>query len=915
MVFDFLETQFKRLAPGIQQRSAEGKPWYQYEAHDVLKELRTTPAGLLDEDVTLRQTEHGSNTLPERRGRSLLAMVAAQFVSPLVGILILAAVISYFANHLVDMYVIVAVIVINTLIGFTQEYRAEQSMSALKKVVRTYAKVYRNKKLHRVPATELVPGDIVELIAGDRVPADLRLISAQNVAVEQAALTGESAPQAKVNERIGEDRSVPDQDNMAWMGTIIVRGKALGVVTTIGLATQIGTIAEEIQTAKRPLTPFQREVRLLSRQVLLIAGLLAGFIFALGLMRGGELFEMFLFTLAALVSLIPEGLPAVISIVLAVGVYRMSKHRAIVRNLPSAETMGSVSIICTDKTGTITKGEMMVQHIVTANHEVTVSGEGFIPQGLFTENDMRLDPARVEELARILEAGTLAVDAELEEHNGAYSIIGDPTEGALIVAAQKAGLLRSSFFERTRDTISYPFDSRVRYGGNYLAFSDSTEGVVYITGAFEEVVAASTQLFTKEGVRPLQEEDIVLFNEQNRAYSKRGLRVVATAYKVGHERPASAEEAAKELIFVGLFAMIDPPRENVRIAIGRAHEAGVRVMMVTGDFADTAWEISRQVGLITDEDSVVLLGSEIEAMGEDALRQRLKTTQVVARVTPRSKLRIVQALQHEGEIVAMTGDGVNDAPALRQADIGVAMGKTGTDVAQEAAQVILTDDDFSSIVDAMEEGRVILRNIRQTTTYLITTNVGEALIVITALLLRLPLPLLPVQILFLNLVTDGFSTSALGLEKNHHDTLKARDHVRNNRILTRGVIPYLLVVGLFMTLGTIPVFLYYLPEGIEKARTMAFVVMALFQLWNVLNMRSFRQSLFRLGIFSNIFIVGAIFLSLVAQVAAMYTPIGQGLFRVVPISLGEWLFAAGLTSSLFFFVEGWKWVKRRRVSF
>lgn len=917
-MFDFIQDQIKRLFFSWQQKPKTAEAWYQYTVEETLKELKSRKIGLAEQDVRRRRRLFGPNVLPEEKGQSLILLFLKQLVSPLVGILILAALISFFTGHLLDAYVIAGVIIINSFIGFGQEFRAGKSLASLKKIVRTYAKVYRSRTLHRVLATRLVSGDIVEVIAGDRIPADIRLMQAHNFAVDQAALTGESVPQNKQTEAFEGTIPIMEQENMAWMGTVAVRGKAVGIVVATGTNTQIGLIAHHIQKARRPLTVFQREIRRLSLQLLVITGLLSGLIFVLGLMRKMELLEIFLFTLSALVSLIPEGLPAVISIVLAVGVYRMARHKAIVRNLAAAETMGSATIICTDKTGTITRGEMMVQHIYTRNTMLEVTGEGFEPRGDFFLNQERVNPEGFEEIWALLHASTMGVDAELEKKNSRkdgkkdYIIIGDPTEGALVVAAEKAGIVRSPIMQSVEESIAYPFDSKFRWGGAFLKFpaESSYKSGIYIAGASEEVLAASTHIFSNGRARKINREDKKYFVGLNKEYSGRGLRIIAVAARYTDEPPKSHDLAMRNLTFLGACAMIDPPREGVAEAIAKAQAAGVRVMMITGDHVDTGWEIARQVGLIRSVNNAPLLGESIENMSDIELREQLRDVDVVARVTPSSKLRIVEALQADGHIVAMTGDGVNDAPALRQADIGIAMGKTGSDVAQDAAQVVLTDDDFSSIIAAMEEGRVILRNIRQTTTFLISTNVGEALIIIAALLFGLPLPLLPVQILFLNLVTDGFSDVALGMEGNHHDTLTSSEDTKSTRILSRAVLPYIFITGFLMVVGTLPLFVAYLPGGIEKARTIAFVLMAFFQLWNVLNLRSFKQSIFSLGIFSNPYVIGAIAISIGMQLAVLYTEIGRKLFSVEALGWLEWGMVLLVTSSIFIVIEVWKFMRR-----
>lgn len=906
---EFLRRQWDSLRKDL--RSVTISRWYTLSAEEALRQSHTQREGLSSQQAVKRLVQYGQNVLPDSGGSSVVVMLARQLISPLVGVLVVAGVISFYAGHPVDTLVIAVVVCVNTLIGFTQEYRAERSIQALRFMVRSWAKVYRDGRLHRVDASTLVPGDIIELVSGDRVPADARLLSAYNFATQEAALTGESEPQGKIATQL-EDVvvSVADQDNMVFMGTIAVRGKALAVVVSTGIRTELGAIASQMKETKRPRTQFQKAIGRLSAQVLILSACLSLLIFLVGYTRGYETVELFIFTLAALVSIIPEGLPAVLSVVLAIGVYRMSRRAAIVRHLPAAETMGSVSVICTDKTGTLTRGEMMVQYLITRSGVTEVTGEGFYPKGTFLRDGARTTPDA--DAAQLLRVGALAPDAELEKVGRAYTVIGDPTEGALVIAAEKGGLLRQDLLDLAGDVISYPFDSRTRYGGTFVpAGADMPGGTLYIAGAPEDVLRLSVAVFEDGVRRPMSSQDRRYFEQMYSEYSSRGLRVIAGAYRMVDATPAGAEGAAQQLTFAGLFAMIDPPRRGVKTAIADAHGNGVRVLMITGDHAQTAWEIARQIGLLRPNHSEVLLGEEIERMGEEQLRARLHDVDVIARVTPTAKLRVVRALQAEGEIVAMTGDGVNDAPALEAADIGIAMGITGTDVAKESAQMILTDDNFSSIVRAMEEGRVILRNIRQTSAYLLTTNIGEGLILLCALALHLPLPLLPVQILFLNLVTDGTSDVALATEGNHHDTMRGGRPDKRSAILTREMIPFLLCIAAFMTVGSLAVFVHYLPEGIEKARAMTFITMAFFQLWNVLNMRSFTSSVFTLGLFSNPAVIASLVLSVVLQLAMVYSELGQRLFSVVPLSAAEWGIALAVSSSVFIAIEAWKFACRR----
>ena len=907
---------FKSLFPWVAraQSVAMRRKWFAQDTEQVLQEVQTQRHGLSSSEAQKRQQQFGFNVLPQKKDVSVFILFLKQLVNPLVGILIVAGVISWYVGHTVDTVVIIIVIAINTVIGLTQELRARSSVNALKKLVHTYAKVYRDGKLTRINAQYLVVGDIVDVVLGDRIPADMRVISSQNFATQEAILTGESEPKTKINDALTKQECVvADQDNMAFMGTSAVRGKARGVVVATGVGSEIGAIASALEESEHPPTDFQKTLGTLSIKILVFSLAMSSLIFGIGVLQGRELADMFLLTLASLVSLIPEGLPAVVSIVLAVGVYRMSKRKAIIKNLPSAETIGSVSVICTDKTGTLTRGEMMVQMLISRNNTVSVTGNGFIPTGEFFANGEKIIPPTNGEIDTLLKSGVLAVDSEIEYKEDAYSIIGDPTEGAVVVAGEKAGIKRAELLEQADDVMTYPFDSRVRYGGNCITRNNRV--FFYVAGAPEEILEKSTQVYDGQYHREINEHDKTYFQTQYSNASKKGLRIIGLGFREitdGETHNLQAEN----LVFLGLCVMVDSPREGVKQSIQTAQQAGVRVIMVTGDHIDTAWEIGKQIGLTHEQDNEstrskqVLSEAEISHLDAAQLRERLQDAVIIGRVTPKSKLRIVKALQENNEIVAMTGDGVNDAPALQQADIGISMGITGTDAAKQASQMILADDNFASIVNAMEEGRVILRNMRQTIAFLITTSLGEGLIVLMGLVLNLPLILLPLQILFLNLVTGGTNDIALAMEGNHHDTLRDKNMVKNNRIITRDFIPYSIIVAGLMTIGALAVFLYYQDQSIEKARTMAFATLVFFQLWNVFNMRSLRLSLFKLGVFSNKYVIGSLIASVVLMVLIIQSSFGQTLFSIEALSLVEWLIATAIGFSVFVAGELWKLVRQ-----
>ncbi len=870
--------------------STKKTPWYSLGIDTVYEMLDTKKEGLSEYEVLKRLEKLGQNKFEIIKEKSSIILFLQQFLSPLVLILIIAGIISWFVGNILDTIIISIIIFINSIIGFTQEWRAERSVSVLKKLVKSFAKVRRENILHKVDSVDIVVGDIVEVVVGDIVPADIRLIEDHNCSAKESILTGESEIQIKNSKIIQEvDALVGDRKNMIFMGTFIAKGKAVGVVVSTGIDTEIGSISEDLQTIKTPKTKFQKAINRLGVQLLVSSCFVGFIIFTIGLFRGIELGEMFIFTLASIISLIPEGLPASVSVVLAVGVYRMSKHDVIVRQLSSAETSGSISVICTDKTGTLTKGEMMVQKIVTLNRDIDVTGSGFTPKGVFSEGGKEINPTFIGEVDQLLKSAVLAVDASLEKkEDDSYDIIGDPTEGSILVLGEKAGIYRSNLLDELEEHIIYPFDSQLRYGANYIRNKSDKSGFLYVAGSPEKILQRSRYVYEKGNIVKVKNENKEYFKEKIEELSSKGLRLVGISFRVVKNKPTVAELSINNLVFVGICAMIDAPREDVSEAITKAKESGVRIIMVTGDYPKTGFEIAKQVG-IANEKSKFITGKEVEEMNDEELSEVIDDVDVIARVTPRSKLRVVQLLQSKGAIVAMTGDGVNDAPALQQADIGIAMGITGTDVAREASRMILMKDNFSSIVNAMEEGRIILRNIRHTVAFLVSTGLSEGIVILTVLLLDKPLVWLPIQILFLNLVTGGVTDVSLAMEGKHKNTMNNKGFLNNTDILIRDMVPYGIIVITIMSSLALASFLYYLPEGIDKARTIALVMMSFCQFWNVLNTRSFSLSIFSIGLFSNKYIIYALILSIGIVIGLVHTQFGNSVFSLTPLSINEWI--------------------------
>lgn len=901
----------------IKKKSLSNLPHSQ-TVEEILQTLSSNINGLSEKEAKTRLEKFGVNEIPEKKARHPILIFLKQFHSILIYILIIAAVISSLSGDLIDVYIITGVILINAVMGFVQERKADQSIQALKKMIVPHAKVYRKGELLQIAARELVPGDIVLLEEGDKVPADARLLEIKIFRTVEASLTGESLPVEKDIKVLSERTALADCKNMVWMGTFVARGQAKAVVTATGINTAFGKIAQDIEKIKRVKGHFKEKTDKLAKQIGIIAIVGASVTFIIGFfIRGFEFLEIFRFTLASLVSGIPEGLPAVLVIVLSIGAYRMAKKNAIIRTLPSTETLGVVTVIMTDKTGTLTENTMNVEKIILPNEtEITVSGKGWIPSGSFFQEEKIIHPSGNPSLAKLLEIAAISSDAELLREKDRYEIIGDPTEAALTVLAEKAGIKKEKILEKVKEIDELPFSQDLRCEASLLIFPEkSKKKEVYVVGAPEAILNHSAYVLENNKCKKItqkQREDISAQVEQ---LTKKTMRVLALAYKeVPQHIDGLSENLVSRLVFVGMVGMKDPPRPEAKAAIVKAKKAGIRIIMTTGDHKGTAVAIAKEVGLIDKKTKSrypeAFTGQELSDLSEKEFGDTVKNVSVFARLTPNMKLRIAETLQKQGHVVAMTGDGVNDAPALKKADIGIAMGIVGTDVSRESSEIVLADDNFASIVSAIEEGRIVFKNTRQASSFLVTTSFAEDITIISTLLLGLPLPLLPAQILWLNLVTDGVSDVALAAEPGHGDVLEEAPRKAKEGILSKEIIPFLLLMTCIMVILTLTIFNIYLPQGIEKARTGAFVVMAFTQLFNVLNMRSLRKSLFKIGFFTNRYIVVSLLVSIALLVMVIYTPFFQSIFQFVSLSSVELLTIFLLSSMVFWFGELYKFIKK-----
>jgi len=880
---------------------------------ETLVRFHVEAEGLTDAEVTKRREKHGPNVIPEAGKRHWSFLLLKQFKSLLILILAIAAFISWLTDHMVDMWVIIGIIIINALIGFVQEFRAEKAVEALRNMLAPSAKVRRAGKLHTVPASELVPGDIIVLEEGDQIPADARLLEGKDLRCIEAALTGESVPVGKRTDPLPKETGMADRKNMLWKSTHVAGGSAVAVVTATGLHTQIGRIAGSLTDIKEVKSHFRAKTDKLARQMAIIAILSASALFAMGyFFHSMEVDELLLVSIAALVSAIPEGLPAVLTIVLAVGAHRMAARKAIIREFTATETLGAVSVILTDKTGTLTQNVLTVERVASPDGpERGVTGSGWSPIGNVMEGEEVLEEEELSDMDPLLRVAALCNNAQVQhdEAKDSYVLVGDPTEGALMVLARKAdGSERHKGWERKDDL---PFNSDLKLRATLVQREGKRQ--LLVVGAPEKVLALCEKSWNGREAVPMDDALRARVQQRIEDWSGKAYRVIALAFRDAEEE-AIDKERITGLTMAGLTGMIDPPREDVPAAVEACHGAGIRVIMATGDHINTAVAIGRAIGIIRKDvkpgATLALNEQQLEKLDEAEFDRAVREVDVFARLTPAMKLRIAERLQHMGELVAMTGDGVNDAPALKQADVGIAMGIMGTDVARGSAQVVLADDNFTSIVHAVEEGRIVFTNARQTSFYLLTTNFAEITTLLSTVAMGLPIPLTATQILWLNLVTDGLCDKALAVEQGHGDVLGQKPLKRGENILTGEVVPFVLMTAVLMAVMAIIAFKFFLPQGVEKARTAAFVVMAFSQLFNAYNLRSLKRSIFRIGIFSNKWFNWAIGASVIIQVSIIEIPFLQDLFHFKTLDFLEFLVLALAGSLILVAGEVYKYMRQ-----
>jgi Ca2+-transporting ATPase len=897
--------------PGGTELRSKIPAWHAMQTEEVLAVLGSRDGGLEPAEVARRQQQFGPNVLVEGTKEPAWRVLLAQFRGLLVLILVLAALASIGLGKYVEASAILVIVVLAGILGFIQEHQAGKAIEALKRMAAPVATLLRAGREVVVPSTELVPGDIVVLKAGDRIPADLRICLVASLKLDEAALTGESLPVEKTAERLESgDLPLGDRVNMAYMGTSVVYGRGTGLVVGTGMSTEFGRIAEGLSSAGREQTPLQKNLDELGKRLGVVAIVLAVVMSLFEILHGAPLAEIFVWGVALAVAVIPEALPAVVTITLALGVRRMVTRRALIRKLPAVETLGATSVICSDKTGTLTQDEMTVRQVLVGGKLFAVEGAGYGPDGEFRLAGERIDPAADPDLRRFLMYGVLCNDATLVAQDGVWDVQGDPTEGALLVAAAKAGFQKDALQSAHPRVHEIPFSSDTkrmttvnRVGGGFVAISK---------GAPEVILASCATMLRGSEEVPLTSELRDELSEQAHRMADAALRVLALGSTAAHDDVREAEALERGLTFLGFAGMMDPPRPEAREAIRVCRGAGITPIMITGDHKVTAVAVARELGIL--EDGRALAGVELDRMSEEEFERSVETTRVYARISPSHKLKIVDALMRRGEIVAMTGDGVNDAPALKRANIGVAMGITGTEVSKEASDMVLTDDNFASIVAAVEEGRSIFENIRKYLVYLLSGNMGTVLGMLLVLAMSLPVPLTAVQILFINFLMDGVIAIALGVEPPERGIMRHPPRDVKSGILGVAEVIYIGGVGFWIALVNSLYFLWEQSRGapVQESMTMFFVALLAARMVNSLNSRSLTDSVFSMSLFGNRVLLGALAIVALAVVAVVYLPPLQVVFKTYPLDAAEWLLVGGLAVSVLAYGEIHKAIRRSR---
>ena len=875
--------------------------WSQITIDEVVKIQNTSlEQGLNHSEIKKRQEVY-KNSLEAPKTFNPIVVFLNQFTDTMVLVLLGATVLSGLIGAMEDAITIMAIVTINAVLGFIQEYRAEKSLEAIKKLSTPYALVLRNSKKIMVPTQDLVPGDMVFLETGDKIPADIRLAESHSMEIDEAILTGESAPVSKDADKIlRAEVPLAEKINMAFMGTAVTKGRGIGIVVATGMETIMGEIAHIIKNTEVGMTPLQIKLDQLGKILIVVCMAVCFIVAVLGIYRGEAIMTMLMAGISLAVAAIPEGLPAIVTVVLALGIQRMAKRNAIIRKLPAVETLGCTTIICSDKTGTLTQNKMTVKRIATLDRTVFITGDGYDLKGRFIVNDQPIQPLNDEAVSMMVETAFYCNNSTFNKNGKKVETFGDPTEIALLVMAKKAGLIND--LARIREI---PFDSARKK--MTVVIKENDQAIVLVKGALEEIIKNCNRVMKKGKISKLGMTEIETLTCLQDEWGRQALRILGFAYK----KIALKEliklpdcELENNLILVGMAGLIDPPRPGVEDAIRECLGAGIIPMMITGDHPVTAIAIAREIGLTSSRQ--VIVGPQIDNLTDEKLYQQGLESRVFARVSPQHKNRIVKVLQSKNHIVAMTGDGVNDAPAVKAADIGIAMGITGTEVTKEASSMVLADDDFSTIIKAVHEGRAIYDNIRKFLRYLLGCNIGEILVMLLASLMGMPLPLLPIQILWVNLVTDGLPAMALGLEPAEPFIMQRKPRPKNENIFARGLGFIVFGRGVYIGVITLMAFalgvLYCRFNGIDNlylARTMALTTLVFAQLFYVFECRSEKYSPFELGFFTNRFLIVAVLVSIAMQLSVLYLPVMQDIFKTTPLDAWQWLIIIAFSGSKF----------------
>lgn len=886
--------------------------WHSKTAEQVFQLLSTSNKGLADSEIASRTARYGTNRLTPAKKQHPVVRFLLQFNNILIYVLLAAAAVTALLDHWIDAWVILGVVIINALIGFIQEGKAEKALDAIKNLLSPQAMVRRNGRTSTVPSEQLVPGDIVILQSGDKVPADMRLFSARNLRIDESLLTGESLPVEKNSEVVKSDAPLAERTNMTFSGTLVTYGKGEGIVTGTGDRTEIGRISSMLGKVETLETPLLRRIDEFARTLTVAIVLLSALLFGFGVfVRGYSLTEMFNAAVGLAVAAIPEGLPAIMTIALAIGVQAMARRKAIIRRLPAVETLGSVSVICSDKTGTLTRNEMTVRSVALPGKLFEVTGSGYDPHGIFQLDQKEVDLQNHPQMRALAHTSLLCNDATLHFRDEQWELSGDPTEGALCVLGKKAGYDPDTEQQNWPRIDLIPFESEHRFMAT-LHHDHTDRAFIYLKGAPEVVLERCTKQRQKETDEPL---DYPYWANITQKMAAEGQRLLAIACKktTPDQGTLAFQDVESGLTLIGIVGMIDPPREEAIIAVKRCQQAGIRVKMITGDHADTAKAIGKMTGI--GDGLTALTGTEIEMMSDEELQQNVNSIDVFARSSPEHKIRLVKAFQSNGSVVAMTGDGVNDAPALKRADVGIAMGQKGTEVSREAAEMILADDNFATIASAVEQGRTVYDNLKKSILFVLPTNGGEALSILFAVALGYTLPITAVQILWVNMVTAVTLALTLAFEKAENNVMERKPRKSGEPILSGFIVWRIVYVSLILLGGTFGLFLWYEKAGhsYDMARTVAVNTLVMFEIFYLLSSRFFIASFFsKEGLLGNPAVLYAIGILLVLQSLFNYTPFMQALFATVPLGLSDWITILLTSSSVLFLVEFEKYILRKR---